>query len=104
MRACKKMQQELLQTKLFSTELSGCTLNGVVIDYEQNKIFSFNLGDSRCILIKENKKVKTLSRDHKVDLRDEQTRIYEFGGDVGQNFDENGELSGPLRIFNKAFT
>lgn len=103
-KVCKRIQQELLSTNLFNTELSGCTLNGVVIDYEQNKVFSFNLGDSRCILIKENKKVKALSRDHRVDLRDEQARIYKCGGDVGQTYDDKGELSGPLRIFNKAFT
>ena len=33
-RVCKRIHQELLSTKLFNTELSGCTLNGVVIDYE----------------------------------------------------------------------
>ena len=62
------------------------------------------MGDSRCVLIKENKKVKALSRDHKVDLREEQARIFKCGGDVGQSYDDHGELSGPLRIFNKAFT
>ena len=88
----------------FNAKLSGCTLNGVVIDFEQNKVYSFNLGDSRCILIKENKKFKALSRDHKVDLEDEQARIHKMGGEIGQTVDEFGNLYGPLRIFNKSFT
>lgn len=74
-KVCEKLHQELVTTKLFKSDLSGTTLNGVIIDFSRGIIYGFNVGDSRCILIDNNKDIKPLSFDHKVNLPEEAYRI-----------------------------
>ena len=101
---CSRLQQELVTTKLFKSELSGTTLNGVIIDVSRGIIYGFNVGDSRCILIGDKKAIKPLSFDHKLDTPKEANRIKSWGGKIGQTKDQDGNLSGPLRIWNRGFT
>ena len=70
-KVCQKLHQDLVTTKLFKPELSGTTLNGVIIDFSNGKIHGFNVGDSRCKLIDNKKGVKPLSFDHKLDTPEE---------------------------------
>ena len=80
----QKLHQELVTSKLLKPELSGTTLNGVIIDFSSGKIHGFNVGDSRCILINNKKEVKPLSFDHKLDTPEEAKRIKSCGGKIGQ--------------------
>jgi serine/threonine protein phosphatase PrpC len=50
-RMCGRLQQELVNNGLFSAETSGTTVSGVVSDYRKGKIYSFNVGDSRSVLV-----------------------------------------------------
>lgn len=50
-RMCGRLQHELVNNGLFSAETSGTTVSGVVIDYRKGKIYSFNVGDSRSVLV-----------------------------------------------------
>ena len=69
-----------------------------------NKIYISNLGDSRAIIIKEKNKYwtcKQLSRDHKPFEKDEAMRIYQNGGHIEKFEDEEGNLTGPLRVWDQ---
>ena len=123
----KKTNNELPDTK-FDTHFSGSTCN-LVFKLGQTIICS-NTGDSRSIIIKENKnkqndnktknnnnnnnniyskkindifskyEVEELSIDHKPENKEEKERILEKGGIVSQS--ENGKLDdGPYRVWVK---
>ena len=123
----KKTNNELPDTK-FDTHFSGSTCN-LVFKLGQTIICS-NTGDSRSIIIKENKnkqndnktknnnnnnnniyskkindifskyEVEELSIDHKPENKEEKERILEKGGIVSQS--ENGKLDdGPFRVWVK---
>jgi serine/threonine protein phosphatase PrpC len=67
------------------------------------KILCANVGDSRAIMVKENNKVNKiipLSIDQKPDDPEESKRIIENGGEISQ-FEEDGEKSGPFRVWKK---
>ena len=67
-------------------------------------MISANLGDSRGILGKLNDNkwtYESLSRDHKPSEIDEALRIKYKNGDIHPYFDENGNFSGPNRVWLK---
>ena len=90
---------------LYDLEYSGSTCVSLFFHkLKANKIFISNIGDSRAILIKKiNKsyKYQQLSRDHKPSEEDEAQRIINAGGEIERIKDENGNWSGPLRIWLK---
>ena len=90
---------------------STCTLIIKVF----NKLFISHIGDSRAIMIYENKlkienksvsnpyyqyEVVQLTKDHKPDLIEEKKRIEKAGGVVSQ-YEEGGVKNGPLRVWVK---
>ena len=57
-------------------------------------------GDSRAIMVKENNVIIPLSIDQKPDDPEERKRIEENGGEISQ-YEEDGEKSGPFRVWKK---
>ena len=89
------------QTK-FDVSLSGSTCVFVIQLGEH--IICANIGDSRAILIYEENgqnKIFELSKDSKPDVPEERRRIELMGGVVDQIKDENGERTGPFRVYMK---
>ena len=68
------------------------------------KIICANVGDSRAIIVKGKNNgqldIKPLSIDQKPDDPEESKRIIENGGEISQ-FEEDGEKSGPFRVWKK---
>ena len=91
----------ITQTK-FDVSLSGSTC--VFVLQLGEHIICANIGDSRAILIyEENGKnnIFELSHDSKPDVPEEKRRIELLGGIVDQTKDENGERTGPFRVYMK---
>jgi len=101
----------LSQQKQYDTYTSGATC--VLIIQIGNNIICANLGDSRAILIYEDRddnnneskilytKVYPLSLDSKPDLPSEKKRIINCGGEVHRGKNRNGIYAGPMRVFPK---
>ena len=89
----------------YNLEYSGSTCVSILLHKKKaNKLFISNIGDSRTIIIKKknnNYFSHQLSRDHKPTEEDEAKRILENGGEIQQIEDENGNWTGPLRIWQK---
>ena len=89
----------------FNLEYSGSTCVSIFLHTKKaNKLFISNIGDSRAIIIKKKNDEyfpHQLSRDHKPTEEDEAKRIIENGGEIQQIEDENGNWTGPLRIWQK---
>ena len=64
------------------------------------KLICGNVGDSRAILVKGNNVIIPLSIDQKPNDPEESKRIKENGGEIAQ-FEEDGEKSGPFRVWKK---
>ena len=95
--------KKLISNKNIDTSLSGSTCMSVL--FYQNLIISVNLGDSRGIIgkLNDNKwSYELLSRDHKPSEIDEALRIKYKNGDIHPYFDENGNFSGPNRVWLKS--
>lgn len=94
------LQTEIIK-KRFDTTFSGSTLNAVLILGQ--KIYCANIGDSRAVLGKRDKKwiAASLSRDHKPTIPEEKKRIEQSGGRVEAYLDENGQPYGPVRVWLK---
>lgn len=97
-------------SKIIDTQLSGSTLNLIVI--QGKKLYCANVGDSRSIIGNQINDLTNqssgknwmsicLSRDHKPDLFEEATRIHQCGGRVLSYTDENGNPAGPARVWLK---
>ena len=88
-------------TKINNSEidsnLSGTTC--IMLYQIGKKLIISNVGDSRGIIIKNNK-VIPLSIDQKPNDENEKKRILNCGGEIRQ-FDENGIKSGPFRVWKK---
>lgn len=84
----KKLNTNFLEKK----EMSGSTINIFYIDFIDKNIYNINLGDSRSIVGYDNK-VKSISRDHKPELKSEQKYIIKNGGHVS-----NGRVQGVLAM------
>jgi len=98
-----KEVDEMLSSKevLFDSNFSGSTC--IIIFQVGNNLISCNVGDSRALLIKENKEIIELSHDQKPDNENEKKRIEEMGGIVSQCNDlyDDGKEGGPFRIWMK---
>ena len=98
-----KEVDEMLSSKevLFDSNFSGSTC--IIIFQVGNNLISCNVGDSRALLIKENKEIIELSHDQKPDDENEKKRIEEMGGIVSQCNDlyDDGKEGGPFRIWMK---
>ena len=70
----------------------GCTANLVMVDYEREKIFVANAGDSRCVMGRGGTAVP-LSFDHKPDSEIEIKRIEAAGSEVVE-----GRVDGNLNL------
>ncbi len=95
--------KKLISNKNIDTSLSGSTCMSVL--FYQNLIVSVNLGDSRGIIgkLNDNKwSYELLSRDHKPSEIDEALRIKYKNGDIHPYLDENGNFSGPNRVWLKS--
>ena len=95
----KKIQKKLSNTNEF--ELSGtCSISVLIVD---NRMYSINVGDSRCVLgqrkggdEKKGEKIGVeMSIDQKPSRDDEMKRIIEKGGEVSE------KIPGPPRVFRK---
>lgn len=92
---CKKLQGEKI-----NISFSGTTsVFGVKIG---NKLYSANIGDSRCVLYRKSAKgfeVVELSRDQKPENPEEKARILKAGGRVEPLQGPPGEDCGPPRVW-----
>ena len=94
--------KEIINQKNFDISLSGTTCV-LIIQLGEHLICS-NIGDSRAILIYEENninKIFELSHDSKPDIPEEKKRITLMGGRVDKVTDENGEKTGPYRVYIK---
>ena len=93
---------------IFNVEYSGSTCVSMLLK-EKNikKIYIANVGDSRAIIIKELQNQNKdwvpyqLSRDHKPTEEDEAQRILEYDGEIEKIEDDDGNWTGPLRVWVK---
>ena len=85
----------------FDSNFSGSTC--IILFQLGKKLISCNVGDSRAIIIKENKEIIELSQDQKPDNENEKNRIENMGGIVSQCNDlyDDGKIGGPFRIWMK---
>ena len=85
----------------FDSNFSGSTC--ILIFQLGSCIISCNIGDSRALLIKDNKDIIELSKDHKPDNEEEKKRIIDMGGIVSQCNDlyDDGKVGGPFRVWMK---
>ena len=91
---------------IFDVEYSGSTCVSLFLKQKNiNKIYIANVGDSRAIIIKENENKNwvpyQLSRDHKPTEEDEVKRILEYDGEIERIEDDDGNWTGPLRVWMK---
>ena len=94
--------KKLITNNNIDISLSGSTCMSVL--FYENLMISANLGDSRGILGKLNDNkwtYESLSRDHKPSEIDEALRIKYKNGDIHPYLDENGNFSGPNRVWLK---
>ena len=86
---------------LFDSNFSGSTC--IIIFQLGKEIICSNVGDSRALLIKENKDIVELSHDQKPEDENEKKRIESMGGIVSQCNDlyDDGKEGGPFRIWMK---
>ena len=94
-----------IRKEKFDYKDSGTTC--ILIFQLEQKIICANAGDSRAIIVNNNKsqkitKVFPLSYDCTPDLPNERNRIYEHGGEVVRILDENdNKEKGPYRVYEK---
>ena len=93
---------EIINKTKFDISLSGSTCVFVIQLGEH--IICANIGDSRAILVYDKdgqNQIFELSHDSKPDVPEEKKRIELLGGTVHQVEDENGEKTGPFRVYMK---
>ena len=95
-RAFKHAERDVTKSDI-DANFSGTTCCMVLQIGE--KLFSANVGDSRAILVKKDK-VIPLTVDQKPNDIEELKRIESNGGEVSQ-YEEDGEKSGPFRVWKK---
>jgi serine/threonine protein phosphatase PrpC len=94
----KKSEETLFESDEIDSTFSGTTC--ILIFILGNKIISINIGDSRAIMIKENKNYTQLSIDHKPENIKERERIEKNGGELRKIIQNNEEI-GPIRVWAK---
>ena len=90
----------------FNCDYSGSTCISILLKKNDiSTVYIANVGDSRAIVIKENDNniwtFEQLSRDHKPTEEDEYKRIIEADGEIEAIEDDNGNWTGPLRVWEK---
>ena len=106
---CNNMKRKKLTGEnvpnYFNCDYSGSTCVSILLKQnDANKVYIANVGDSRTIVIREkdnNWTCKQLSRDHKPTEKDEYNRIIEADGEIEAIEDDNGNWTGPLRVWEK---
>ena len=114
---CQNLKKKYKKTKnfseeddenIFNVEYSGSTCVSILLKEKNiNKIYIANVGDSRAIIIKELQNQNKdwvpyqLSRDHKPTEEDEAQRILEYDGEIEKIEDDDGNWTGPLRVWVK---
>ena len=94
----KKSEESLFDSDEIDSSFSGTTC--ILIFILGNKIISINIGDSRAIMIKENKNYIQLTIDHKPENKEEKERIEKNGGELRRIIENNEEI-GPIRVWVK---
>jgi serine/threonine protein phosphatase PrpC len=94
-----EIDKEIIGQKKFDINLSGTTC--VLVIQLGNHLICSNIGDSRAILIYDEDKIFELSHDSKPNVPEEKKRINMMGGVVDQVKDEDGEKTGPYRVYIK---
>ena len=97
-RAFRHAERDIEKNGEIDANFSGTTC--VMVLQVGEKILCANVGDSRAIMVKSGSKIVPLSIDQKPDDPEETKRIVENGGEVSQ-FEEDGEKSGPFRVWKK---
>ena len=97
-RAFRHAERDLEKNSDIDANFSGTTC--VMVLQVGEKLLCANVGDSRAILVKDNNVIVPLSIDQKPDDPEEKKRIEESGGEISQ-FEEDGEKSGPFRVWKK---
>ena len=97
-RAFRHAERDIEKNSDIDANFSGTTC--VMVLQVGEKLLCANVGDSRAIMVKENNKIIPLSIDQKPDDPEESKRIIENGGEISQ-FEEDGEKSGPFRVWKK---
>ena len=97
-RAFRHAERDLEKNSEIDANFSGTTC--VMVLQVGEKLLCANVGDSRAILVKDNNVIVPLSIDQKPDDPEEKKRIEESGGEISQ-FEEDGEKSGPFRVWKK---
>ena len=95
-----KHSEKDINKGLIDAEFSGTTC--VMVFQIGEKIICANVGDSRAILVKgeKGKNIIPLSIDQKPNDPEEKKRIEAAGGEIAQ-YEEDGEKSGPYRVWAK---
>ena len=97
-RAFRHAERDIEKNSDIDANFSGTTC--VMVFQIGEKIICANVGDSRAIMVKGNDNITPLSIDQKPDDPEESKRIIENGGEISQ-FEEDGEKSGPFRVWKK---
>ena len=100
-RAFRHAERDISKNTDIDANFSGTTC--VMVFQIGEKIICANVGDSRAIIVKMKNNeydIKPLSIDQKPDDPEESKRIIENGGEISQ-FEEDGEKSGPFRVWKK---
>ena len=97
-KAFRHAERDLEKNSDIDANFSGTTC--VMVLQVGEKLLCANVGDSRAILVKNNNVIIPLSIDQKPDDPEEKKRIEESGGEISQ-FEEDGEKSGPFRVWKK---
>ena len=96
-RLFRHVERDISKNTDIDANFSGTTC--VMVFQLGEKLICANIGDSRAILVKGNN-VIPLSIDQKPDDPEESKRIIQNGGEISQ-FEEDGEKSGPFRVWKK---
>ena len=97
-RAFRHAERDVSRNTDIDANFSGTTC--VMVFQIGEKLICANVGDSRAIMVTGNNKIVPLSIDQKPDDPEERKRIEENGGEIAQ-FEEDGEKSGPFRVWKK---
>ena len=97
---------KLFSIQNFDFSLSGSTSCTLIIT--NKTIISINIGNSRSILGRINKKINKiipieLTKDHNLNIKSEKERILKMGGRIDKLIDSKGKKIGPLRLFKNNF-
>ena len=89
---------DLHKKSKIDANFSGTTC--VMVAQIGDRFICANIGDSRAIMFKTGNEIVPLSIDQKPDDPEESKRIVQNGGEISQ-YEEDGEKSGPYRIWKK---